>query len=148
MIDALLQWRTDPALLKAALLVSLVVFVAMLALVPFIVIRLPADYFARPQRHTMGWPQHHPLLRYPLLLARNLLGAVLVVAGLLMLVLPGQGVLTILIGLMLLNFPGKYRLERWLVGRPIVFATCNRIRRAAGRAPLLVPRERSGTTAD
>jgi len=59
------------------------------------------------------------------------------VAGIIMLVLPGQGIFTILIGIMLLNFPGKYRLERWIVARRPVLRSINWLRRRAGRAPLV-----------
>jgi len=58
-------------------------------------------------------------------------------AGIVMLVLPGQGILTIVIGLMLSNFPGKYRLERWLVMRPRVLRTINWLRQRSKRNPLL-----------
>ena len=54
-----------------------------------------------------------------------------------MLVLPGQGVLTILIGIMFINFPGKYRLERWVVMRAPVLGAINRLRANAGRMPLI-----------
>ena len=61
------------------------------------------------------------------------------VAGIAMLVLPGQGVLTIVIGIMLLDFPGKYRFERRLVAYGPVLKAINGIRRAARRQPLIVP---------
>jgi hypothetical protein len=73
------------------------------------------------------------------LVGKNLLGAVLIVAGLLMLVVPGQGLLTIAVGLALTDFPGKFRLERWIVKRPSVWRTINWLRRRAGREPLERP---------
>ena len=57
--------------------------------------------------------------------------------GVVMLVTPGQGLATLLIGLMLMNFPGKYRLERWVVTRGPVLHTINRLRHRAGHAPLI-----------
>jgi len=51
---------------------------------------------------------------------------------------PGQGILTILIGVMLLNFPGKRRLERWLVSRPRVLPVINGLRARFGKPPLLL----------
>ena len=54
-----------------------------------------------------------------------------------MLVLPGQGILTILIGIMFINFPGKYRLERWVVLRAPVLNVINKMRHRAGHAPLI-----------
>lgn len=55
-----------------------------------------------------------------------------------MLFTPGPGVLTILIGVMLLNFPGKRRLERKLVERPRVLEAINRLRARFGKAPLIL----------
>jgi len=68
-------------------------------------------------------------------LLKNLLGALLVVMGLVMLVTPGQGLLTLLAGLLLMNFPGKYRMERWLVLRPGVMRALNWLRQRQGHAP-------------
>ncbi|MFV8835128.1 PGPGW domain-containing protein [Aquisalimonas sp.] len=117
---------------------SLMMLVAGLVLVPVIVVRLPRRYFAHRRRRERMLAPRHPLVRYSVLLIKNVVGAVLVVAGLLMLVLPGQGVLTILVGLSLLNFPGKYRLERWIVSRPAVFQSMNWLRRRYGRRPLVL----------
>ena len=117
---------------------SVVSFVATLALVPVLVVRIPADYFAEKKRHRWEpWAHEHPLIRWSLLIAKNLLGYVFIVLGIAMLVLPGQGVLTILIGVMFINFPGKYRLERWVVMRDPVLKTINRLRQRAGHPPLI-----------
>ena len=69
---------------------------------------------------------------------KNLFGVILLLGGMAMLVLPGQGILTILIGLSLLDFPGKRALERRIVGRPLVLQAINRIRRKFNKSPLLV----------
>lgn len=71
----------------------------------------------------------------------NLLGAVFVIMGLLMLVLPGQGILTILIGLVLMNFPGKDRLIRYAVSRPRLLSSINSVRRRSGRKPLILEKD-------
>ncbi len=71
--------------------------------------------------------------------AKNILGGLLVVMGVVMLFTPGQGLLTILIGLLLLNFPGKYRLERWLVLRPGVLRGLNWLRQRRGHRPFDAP---------
>ena len=70
---------------------------------------------------------------------KNLLGAVLLLAGLVMLVTPGQGILTIMAGLWLLDLPGKRRGEQHLIGLPKVLSSINWIRRKAGHLPLRVP---------
>ena len=70
-------------------------------------------------------------------------GMGLIVAGVAMLFIPGQGVLTILIGIMLMNFPGKHALERWLIRRRPIFRSVNWMRAKSGRPPLLLPPERT-----
>jgi hypothetical protein len=119
--------------------VSIVTFIATLVLVPILVARLPEDYFSHPRRRRSRWGERHPVLRAVVLIAKNLLGVVLVLAGVGMMFLPGQGVLTILIGLMLVNFPGKYRLERWIARRRSVMRAMNWLRRRAHRPPLRAP---------
>ncbi len=116
---------------------SLFILVGTVVLVPLVVARMPSDHFVRPE--TERWSRRHPLLRGALWVGRNLLGAVLVVAGVAMLVLPGQGILTILIGLIVLEFPGKRALELRLVRRPRVRRAVDWIRARAGRPPLLLP---------
>ena len=117
--------------------VSLVTFFATLLLVPMILIRLPSDYFSFRRRQRR--PQvRHPLVVVLLTLVKNVFGLTFVAAGVVMLVLPGQGILTILVGLMLLDFPGKYRAEQWLVGHAPVLRSINWIRSRADRPPLRI----------
>lgn len=117
---------------------SIVSFIGTLLLVPVLVIRIPDDYFTEKKRHRWEpWTHEHPVIRWSLLIAKNILGYIFIILGIAMLVLPGQGVLTILIGILFINFPGKYRLERWVVMRAPVLNTINRLRRRAGRMPLI-----------
>ena len=74
----------------------------------------------------------------------SLIGVLLVLIGLVLLFTPGQGLLTLIAGLLLMNFPGKYQLERWLVGRPGVLGALNWLRRRGGRGPLLPPHHPDG----
>ena len=118
--------------------VSVVTFVMGIVAVPLLVVRLPADYFARDRRSRVLWAGKSPAIRAALLVGKNFLGWILVAAGILMLVLPGQGILTILIGLMLLDFPGKFRVERWIVAHRPILKFINWIRGRAGRPPLVL----------
>lgn len=112
---------------------SLVLLLGSLAGTGWLLARLPSDYFVRDD-DALG-PQH-PLLRTGAVLARNVAGIVLLVAGTAMLVLPGQGLLTILVGLILVNFPGKQALIRRILRQPAVRRTVDRLRERAGRDPL------------
>ncbi|MDA2911115.1 hypothetical protein MYX04_09325 [Nitrospiraceae bacterium AH_259_D15_M11_P09] len=132
------------ALLSKEVLWSLFVFtivgwVVSPIVIPLILVRLPPHYF--DERHPRTWMEnHHPALRWFGLAVKNALGLVLLLAGIAMLVLPGQGILTILLGIALLDFPGKRQLERKLVGLPTVLRTINKLREKFGRPPLTVRR--------
>jgi len=135
----MVQWiRSHEAILTWLTASSTVTFVASLILVPFFIVRIPADYFSRGRDYRRLWADQHLVVRGTLMIAKNLLGYIFVVAGIFMLVLPGQGLLTILVGIMFLNFRGKYELERWIVSRPPVLRSINWLRRHAGRAPLVL----------
>lgn len=118
---------------------SLLALVGTLIGVPWVVARLPHDYFN--QAHRAVWRLSADLPWFALLLGslKNFVGALLVVLGVVMLVTPGQGLLTLLVGLLLMNFPGKYQLERWLVGRRGVLSTLNWLRRRSKQPPFEPP---------
>ena len=107
--------------------VSIVFLIVSILCIPYLVARIPADYFLEPgksmKRKSRSW---YSLL---LLLIRNIFGSFLILAGIIMLALPGQGILTILAGLFVMNFPGKYKLERYIVSKPAVLNSLNWIRR-------------------
>lgn len=133
-------WVREHAVLFQVLgAASLAMFVLSLVVFPLVVISLPPDYFVRERRDPVRQLRRRPLLWAAVMVAKNLLGAALIAAGIAMLVLPGQGLLTILMGLALTNFPGKFTLERRFVRVPSVGRALNRIRSAAGRPPLEIP---------
>jgi hypothetical protein len=108
-------------------------------LVPFMILRIPADYFLPERRVRLTRQARHPAMRALILAAKNLLGAVLIVAGIALMFLPGQGLLTLFAGLIVMDYPGKYRFERWLVRRPYVLSALNWLRERGGRTPLDAP---------
>lgn len=128
--------KNETALLVLGV-VSLVTFFGTLLAIPWIVVRIPADYFAEEERHLIPWSTQHPVIRWFLLLLKNLVGVVFIILGIVMLFIPGQGLLTILIGILFLNFPGKYRLERRFVQLRPVLRTIEWLRHRADKEPLL-----------
>ena len=124
-------------------LASLLVLIATAVALPVVLARIPQGYFVRERRARAHLTAGHPLLRALFLLAKNLLGAALVVAGVAMLVLPGQGLVSIFAGLMLMNFPGKHALERWFIRRPGILKAVNWLRARRGAPPLDHPDGRS-----
>lgn len=134
------SWVLDHGTLLGSLgLIGIVSLVASLVLLPFLVVRIPADYFRHERREREYVHDRHPVVQQVIVILKNALGVVLVLAGLAMLVLPGQGLLTLLIGLMLTDFPGKYRLEKRLIAQPGVLKAVNWLRARAGHAPLEPP---------
>jgi hypothetical protein len=111
--------------------VWLLLTAASLAIVLKVVLALPVDYF-EAARHRPAWPRR---------LARNGAGVVLIVIGAVLAIpgVPGQGVLTMLAGVFLVEFPGRHRLERVLLRRPGVLPALNGLRARFGRAPLRPP---------
>jgi hypothetical protein len=110
---------------------SLLMFIFSLLMLPWLLSKIPADYFRR-HKPTTTWV----MLMAPRNLLRNLLGLPVLTAGVLMLVLPGQGLLTIMLGLAIMQFPGKYELERWLISRKGILQAINWIRRKSGGVEL------------
>lgn len=137
MFEIVSQWaEANQSLLWWLGISSVVLFVATLALVPIIVAKIPTDYF-HPRRDYVGsLTDTHPIVRWVLLIIKNLIGGLFIVAGIAMLLLPGQGVLSILIGLSITDFPGKRNLERKIVGQPTVYRAIDAIRQRAGKASL------------
>ncbi|HEU4620271.1 MAG TPA: PGPGW domain-containing protein [Gammaproteobacteria bacterium] len=110
-----------------------------IVLVPALIIRVPEDYFLYEHRHAVSLRARHPLARLALTGAKNVIGALLLAAGVALLFLPGQGLLTLIAGLMIMNYPGKFEFERWLIRRPRVLPALNWLRRKYGRPPLKCP---------
>jgi hypothetical protein len=108
-----------------------------LAIVLRIVLALPEDYFVVEQPPLPSWTVSR--------LARNGAGAVLIAVGAVLSVpgVPGQGLLTILVGVLLVDFPRRQRLERALARRAGVLPALNRLRARFGRPPLWPPAQRN-----
>ena len=139
-LAAVFVWMDENSLIVTASLVfSVVLFLASPFLIAWVAVRMPEDYFVGEERPDKIRSRLNPVLYWGFRIVKNLIGLVLVLAGIAMLVLPGQGILTILIGLSLVHFPGKYKVERWLVARPAVFHSINWIRRKAQVPELIRP---------
>jgi hypothetical protein len=121
------------------ILVSLGMFIGSIALVVFFLTRLPATYF-RPSQARDFMPDRHWALRSGAVVAKNAIGVLLVLLGIVMALpgVPGQGMFTMLVGLMLVDFPGRRALEYKLISRPNVLRAVNRLRRTFSRPPFVL----------
>ena len=136
LLSTVQQYVSTETLVTLTIL-SIVVFVGSLIAIPFILVRLPTDFF--DIRVPRPWMEdHHPVLRVLGHLVKNVVGAIFLFVGFLMLFLPGQGILTMLIGISMLDFPGKRKLEAKLIGQPAVLNTINGMREKFGKPPLII----------
>jgi uncharacterized membrane protein len=117
---------------------SLGLFVISVAVIPFVIIKIPKDYFLQEYRTRAIKKSAYPILAQFFTGIKNLAGFIFIILGIFMLILPGQGILTVLMGLFLMNFPGKYKLERKLVSIPKVLKSLNWIRSKAKKPKLMI----------
>ena len=136
--DACFFWlHARKTLVTAIGVASLLMFFGTLAAVPVIIIALPYDVFTR-RRDAAGRRRLTPgYVVYVII--KNAVGCVLLAAGIIMLVLPGQGLLTILLGLILVNFPGKREIVHRIVKNRRIAAAIASMRARCNRPPLELP---------
>ena len=114
--------------------ISLFVFLFSLLSIKWLVALIPEDYFIDKKdskiktNNQIGW--------YLILILKNLVGYSLILGGIVMLVLPGQGLFTIIIGLMLSNYPGKYSVEKKFIAIPTILKSINWLRKKSNKPPL------------
>ena len=113
---------------------SILAFIGTLIAIPAILIRLPPDYFQN-HHHKPWFANHHPIVRSLGLLAKNIVGVIFLLAGIAMLVLPGQGLLTIMLGVLFIDFPGKHRIETKLIQNPHILKVINALRKKSDKPP-------------
>ena len=126
-------WRN----LGLGVLIVVVTFVVATGVVSFVVVKLPATYF-HPDHDREVLKDKHPTIRWAGIIGKNLAGVILIVLGVVMSLpgIPGPGLLTILFGVMLVDFPGKRRLEQKFVSQPRVLTAINDLRKRFGRQPM------------
>ena len=137
MISHFLAFITLRSVLLGVLL-FLITFTINLAIVSFILVKIPPTYFKATHSRDF-WKDKSPAVRMLGVILKNVLGVLLVALGIVLSLpgVPGQGLLTMLLGIMLLDFPGRRKLELKLLHRPQVFNTINKLRQKFGK-PVLV----------
>ena len=138
-LDPILGWiQTHYELMSWLAGISVVTFVVTLLAVPILVIHIPEKYFLHEQRAPRHNPKPAGAFRLVCRILRNIAGGYFVLIGIIMLLTPGQGLLSILVGIMLMDLPGKYKVERAIIRKEKVLSTINWLRAKAHRPPLQV----------
>ena len=118
-------------------LIFLASFLINLGIVSFILVKLPADHFSK-NRKTKFWAGPRPAIHAAKVIGKNIAGVLLVALGIVLSLpgVPGQGLLTVLLGIMLLDFPGRHRLEQKLLSKPSILNSINGLRKRFDKPPL------------
>lgn len=119
-------------------LIGIIGFIGSIIVIPWILVKLPPDYFYAEKRKKCPWGSCPDFVRYIILIIKNILGIILILIGIVMLFIPGQGILTILVGMIFTDFPNKYALLRRIVKKPKILSTINKLRKKAKQPPLEV----------
>jgi len=129
-MDGLESWFDHPVLWCGLGGFSLLAVVGSIVLVPRYLAHLPQDFLSAGdhEQHSMAWR-----------IVRNALGVLLVLLGIAMLILPGQGLITLMVGVLLVDFPGKQRLVQRVLGRPKILRAVNKLRGKRGSPALQAP---------
>lgn len=116
--------------------ISLFVFLFSLLSIKWLVSLIPEDYFINKKDSKIK--TNNIFIWYVVLIFKNLIGYSLILGGIMMLVLPGQGLFTIIIGLMMSNYPGKYSIEKKFIAIPTILKSINWLRRKSNKPPIRI----------
>jgi|TARA_S200000501_G_scaffold377531_1_gene436270 hypothetical protein len=116
--------------------ISLFVFIFSLVSIKWLVALIPTDYFVK--KNISKSKKSYSLLWLMSIIVKNIIGYTLILGGILMLVLPGQGLFTILMGLILSNYPGKYTIEKRIISIPSILKTINWLRKKSNKPRLKI----------
>ena len=115
---------------------SLFIFFFSIFTINFVIKMIPVDYFDSSKRELSPFKTSNPIIWLILFITKNVMGYLLIIGGILMLVLPGQGMLTILLGLIFSDYPGKYKLEKKLITIKPIYRYINWVRKKSDIEPI------------
>jgi len=135
MPEPLVSWLTQNTSILAAIAgFSFLLLTTSLLATPWVLARLPANYFSKP-------PSVKPrsARRLCTSVLKTVLGCLMILTGIAMMFTPGPGLVCLVLGMALCEFPGKHRLLKRVIRRPSVFSTLNWLRRKASKPPFVLP---------
>lgn len=109
------------------------------AMIVIVVVKIPENYFSTHYQSDF-LPDSPWMVRWGAVVAKNLLGVFLILLGIVLSLpgVPGQGFLTILLGIIMLDIPGKRPIEARIIQRPSILNSLNALRAKFNKPPLLV----------
>ncbi len=114
-------------------------FVLSFAAIVVVMVKIPANYFSSHYNQDF-LPNTHWTVKWGAVILKNLLGVFLIALGVVLSLpgVPGQGLLTILLGLIMLDIPGKRPLEARIIQRPTIQNAINNLRARFKKPPLIL----------
>jgi len=139
------EWLTNfwQSLTLNQVLLGLGIFVVSLAFsfasIVIVLVKIPANYFSTHYKQDF-LPDSSWIVRWGAVIAKNLFGVFLILLGIVLSLpgVPGQGILTILLGIIMLDIPGKRPLEAKIIQRPAVLSAANKLRLRWDKPPLIL----------
>ena len=125
------------------ILLGVGLFVASLAVsfgaIAIVMVKIPPNYFSTHYERDF-LPDSPWLVRWGAVILKNVFGVFLILLGIVLSLpgVPGQGILTILLGIIMLDIPGKRPIEAKIIQRPAVLAAINKLRARYNKPPLVV----------
>ena len=104
-----------------------------------VMVKIPENYFSTHYQQDF-MPDSPWVVRWGAVIAKNIFGVILVLIGIVLSLpgVPGQGILTILLGLIMLDIPGKRPIEARIIKRPTILAAVNDLRARYNKPPLVM----------
>jgi len=139
------EWLSEfwASLTLGKVLIGVGIFAASIAFsfaaIIIVLVKLPANYFSSHYSRDF-LPDSKWIVRWGAVIAKNLLGVVLILLGIVLSLpgVPGQGFLTILLGIIMLDIPGKRPIEAKIISRPSVLSAANKLRARWNKPPLIL----------
>jgi hypothetical protein len=122
-----------------SILIFLISFAISLLAIVFVIVKLPENYFS--SHYQQDFIPNSPFwMRWGAVILKNLLGLLLIFVGIILSLpgVPGQGLLTILLGLIMLDIPGKRPIESRIIKRPAILKTINNLRSKFNKPPFIL----------
>lgn len=142
-ITTYLAQTLGPSFIFLSILLTTTAAIAYLLVISYVITHMDKRYFLRKKLIAPDASASPHLtsmsssVTYVVKIAKVILGVFLLLCGIVMLVLPGQGLITIVIGLSLIPFPGKTKIEQNLLSRKSVRSSLNWIRIKANKEPFI-----------
>lgn len=107
--------------------------------IAIVMVKIPENYFSTHYQQDF-MPNSSWFVRWGVVIIKNVFGVILIFLGILLSLpgVPGQGILTILLGLIMIDIPGKRPLEAKIIKRPNVLYAVNKLRKRYNKPPLVM----------